>query len=147
MTNQRFIELSNGSLIDLSQVEMVSAMGGEMINRRYAVSFRSGANVEICENRDDFAHMRRQEFVDKLLNQNTQTMNQIVVRHAKDDFDALLTAQGFEDAGATVISISLNHTKEPDSTSRFLVFARYDSTMVTVHLMDHCINRSLSKGN
>ena len=49
---------------------------------------------------------------------------QIICRHARDDYSALMTAQGMEDAGADVFSITLN--TETNSATRFVVFAKYD---------------------
>jgi hypothetical protein len=69
----------------------------------------------------------------------------IIVRHAKDDFGALLTAQGIEDAGAQVFSVTLNHTHNHThyETRRFLVFARYDPDSVTPDQIDEHIQKLL----
>ena len=51
-----------------------------------------------------------------------------MVRHARDDFEAMLTAQGMEKAGAEVISIAYNGEHQQQGamipSSRFVVFAR-----------------------
>lgn len=65
----------------------------------------------------------------------------IIVRHAADDFGALLTAQGMEDAGAQVFSVTLNHTHY--EARRFLVFARYDPDSVTPDQIDEHIQKLL----
>ena len=55
-------------------------------------------------------------------------MTKIMVRKARDDFEALLTAQGMEKAGATVISIAYDGEHQLDGamipTSKFVVWAR-----------------------
>jgi hypothetical protein len=66
---------------------------------------------------------------------------QIIVRHAKDDFYALMTAQGMEDAGAEVFSITLNQTTQ--RMLQFLVFAKYDPNKITPDGIDACIQKQL----
>ncbi len=55
-------------------------------------------------------------------------MTKIMVRKARDDFEALLTAQGMEKVGATVISIAYDgeHTQQGAMIpcSKFVVWAR-----------------------
>lgn len=52
----------------------------------------------------------------------------LMVRHADNDFFAILTANAMEDAGAVVISIAYNGQHKPfgamEPSSRFVVFAR-----------------------
>ena len=53
----------------------------------------------------------------------------IIVRNAVDDFYAFLTAQGMEDAGATVFSISYDGQHQQQGAlipcSKFIVWASY----------------------
>lgn len=66
---------------------------------------------------------------------------QIIVRHAQDDFFALMTAQGMEDAGAEVFSVTLNQTTQ--RMLKFLIFAKYDAIKVTPEAIDACIQKRL----
>ena len=66
---------------------------------------------------------------------------QIIVRHAEDDFFALMTAQGMEDAGAEVFSITPNQTTQ--RMLKFLIFAKYDAGKVTPEVIDDCIQKRL----
>jgi len=66
---------------------------------------------------------------------------QIIVRHAQDDFFALMTAQGMEDAGAEVFSITPNQTTQ--RMLKFLIFAKYDASKVTPEAIDACIQKQL----
>jgi hypothetical protein len=66
---------------------------------------------------------------------------QIIVRHAQDDFYALMMAQGMEDAGAEVFSITLNQTTQ--RMLKFLVFAKYDPIKTTTKEIDACIEKRL----
>lgn len=49
---------------------------------------------------------------------------EIICRGARDAYAAYMTAQGMEDAGADVFSITLNAGANP--MTQFLVFAKYD---------------------
>ena len=55
-------------------------------------------------------------------------MSEIIVRRARDEFDALLTAEGMERADAEVISIAYDgEHQQPGAMvpcSKFVVFAR-----------------------
>ena len=70
-------------------------------------------------------------------------MSEIIVRKARDDFDALLTAQGMERAGAEVISIA--HDGEHRQwgamvpCSKFVIFARVPDD-VKIDDVDKCID-------
>lgn len=66
---------------------------------------------------------------------------QIIVRHAQDDFFALMTAQGMKDAGAEVFSVTLNQTTQ--RMLKFLIFAKYDASKVTPEAIDACIQKRL----
>jgi hypothetical protein len=64
-------------------------------------------------------------------------MAQVMVRHAEDDFRALQTAQGMEEAGATVFSIV---NLGSDRKFNLAVFARFDAP-VSIDRVDKAINR------
>lgn len=69
--------------------------------------------------------------------------NKIILRHAKDGYHALLTAQGMEDANASVFSIT--HT---DSTVvPFIVWAKYDENEISPDHIDDCINFRMKNAN
>ena len=64
-------------------------------------------------------------------------MAQVLVRHAEDDFRALQTAQGMEQAGATVFSIvNLGSNRQ----FNLAIFARFDAP-VTVNAVDEAIRQ------
>ena len=66
---------------------------------------------------------------------------EIICRHAKNDFEALMTAQGMEDAGASVFSITLNSGND---SFRFIVFAKYDpACIVSPDKIDVAIEKRL----
>jgi hypothetical protein len=72
---------------------------------------------------------------------------QIICRHAYTDFNALEIAQGMENAGASVFSItSINIPRERSFFDKeiypfsFIVWARYDLP-VTVNSIDHEIRK------
>lgn len=58
-------------------------------------------------------------------------MAKIMVRHANNDFEAMLTAQGMESAGADVFSITHNGMHQPFGamapSSKFVVWAKVAS--------------------
>lgn len=66
----------------------------------------------------------------------------IICRHANNDLHALWTAQGMENAGASVISISHNGMRHPDGalipSSSFIVWGRYEAP-VTPDKIDEAI--------
>ena len=64
-------------------------------------------------------------------------MAQVIVRHARDDFYALLTAQGMEDAGAKVFSM----TVLPNGW--FDIWAKYDSAMTNPDKIDESIDNAI----
>jgi hypothetical protein len=68
-------------------------------------------------------------------------MADIICRHAQDDFFALMTAQGMEDAACYVFSV----TYVPSAPSRlsWVVWGRYQSTETTPKEIDKCIERRL----
>lgn len=63
---------------------------------------------------------------------------QVICRHAKDDFEALMTAQGMEDAGATVFSVVW--TGRSDTVLSYVVFAKYEAP-TTPDVIDDMIKR------
>jgi len=65
---------------------------------------------------------------------------QVICRHAKDDFEALMTAQGMEDAGAFVFSIVW--TGRDGTTLAYAVFAKYQAP-TTPEVIDNRIARRL----
>ena len=71
---------------------------------------------------------------------------QILSRHANSDFIAYQTAQGMENAGATVFSVTHNGMKKGygaiDPSSRFIVWCAYASP-VTADLIDHAIGKEM----
>jgi hypothetical protein len=68
---------------------------------------------------------------------------QVICRHAKDDFEALMTAQGMEDAGAYVFSIVW--TGRSDTMMAYAVFAKYEGP-TTPEVVDEMINRRMFLG-
>jgi hypothetical protein len=58
-------------------------------------------------------------------------MAKIMVRHANNDFEAMLTAQGMEEAGADVFSITHDGMHQPFGamipSSKFVVWAKVAS--------------------
>lgn len=58
-------------------------------------------------------------------------MTRIMVRHANNDFEAMLTAQGMENAGADVFSITHAGMHQPlgalAPSSKFVVWAKVPS--------------------
>ncbi len=72
----------------------------------------------------------------------------IICRHAVDDFDALDIAQGMEHAGATVVSITFNGLSAPLGTGAtrptFIVWATYAAPL-TPDLIDASIEAEASK--
>jgi hypothetical protein len=67
--------------------------------------------------------------------------NQIILRHAKSDFDCLMVAQGMEDAGATVISVSPCYPNT--DMMKFMVIARYNNEETTPDKIDDQIHLQL----
>jgi hypothetical protein len=68
-------------------------------------------------------------------------MAEIICRHAQDDFFALMTAQGMEDAGCCVFSVT--HVPSAPSRLGWVVWGRYQSTETTPVEIDKCIERRL----
>lgn len=66
---------------------------------------------------------------------------QIILRHAESDFTALMVAQGMENAGAVVISVSpcYPHTE----MMKFMVFARFNLDEVAISDIDKEISKML----
>jgi hypothetical protein len=73
------------------------------------------------------------------LNERLGAMAKVMVRHAEDDFRALQTAQGMEEAGATVFSIvNLGEKRQ----FNLAVFARFDEP-ITCNAVDEVIKRTM----
>jgi len=68
-------------------------------------------------------------------------MTQIMCRYAKDDFCALMTAQGMEDAGCCVFSIT--HVPNAQLMLRWVIWGRFHKTKTTVEEIDRCIEKKL----
>lgn len=72
----------------------------------------------------------------------------IMVRHANSDFDAMITANGMEEAGASVFSITHDGMYRPFGamapSSRFVVWAKVNSD-ADIDAVDDAIRRELSK--
>lgn len=72
----------------------------------------------------------------------------IILRHANTDFDALTIAQGMENAGACVISVSQNGMTQPEDgmapTVKFIVWAKYEDPLTTGEI-DDAINREFER--
>jgi hypothetical protein len=61
-------------------------------------------------------------------------MKHILIRHAEDDFHAMVIAQGMTNAGAEVISVAFNGTRKGGfngsiDISRFIVFGRFEDPL------------------
>ena len=69
-------------------------------------------------------------------------MKQIICRHAEDDFNALMVAQGMADAKADVFSVVCTGRK---NMLAYVVFANYE-TPVTSDSIDEAINLRLFPG-
>ena len=65
-------------------------------------------------------------------------MKQVILRHAESDYDALMVAQGMEDAGANVFSVAWNG--KPGTMLAFAVMGKYCDP-VTVEAIDEAIER------
>jgi hypothetical protein len=69
-----------------------------------------------------------------------------MVRSAPNDFDAMRTAQGMENAGATVISITYNGQHQPfgalEPSSKFVVWARVPDS-INIDDVDAAIDKEL----
>ena len=65
---------------------------------------------------------------------------QVITRDASDDFYVLLTAQGMEDAGATVVSVF-------PVSGYFRVLSVYDPEKTTCDVIDGCIEEQINKHN
>ena len=61
---------------------------------------------------------------------------QILLRSALNDFDVILTAQGMEDAGATVVSVF-------PVSGWFQVLCSYDPDKSTPDNIDECIGKQI----
>jgi hypothetical protein len=68
-------------------------------------------------------------------------MAEIVCRHAEDDFFALMTAQGMEDANCCVFSIT--HVPGAPSMLKWIVWGRFDPAKTTFDKIDVCIKKRL----
>ena len=66
-----YLKFSSGHVIDLTQVEYVSPLTGDSSYRRYVIRFRSGAEQDVCEERESYslATMTRDDFLEKLFQQ------------------------------------------------------------------------------
>lgn len=72
-------------------------------------------------------------------------MANIIMRSAQDDFYALLTAQGMENAGANVFSISNRNMDASDSSLiplKFIVWAKHNNSL-TVEKIDEFIDAEI----
>lgn len=73
-----------------------------------------------------------------------------MVRRADNDFDALCIAQGMENAGATVFSITHNGMHKPlgaiDPSSRLFVWAKVEYDW-QINEVDHAIDKERNKTN
>jgi hypothetical protein len=72
----------------------------------------------------------------------------IICRQAEDDFNAFLIAQGMENAGAEVFSISHNGMHQRFGamipSAKFIVWARYEAP-VTPNGIDEMISREMEE--
>ena len=66
------------------------------------------------------------------------TYQRVITRDASDDFYVLLTAQGMEDAGATVVSVF-------PVSGYFRVLSVYDPEKTTHDVIDGCISEQIDK--
>lgn len=71
-------------------------------------------------------------------------MSKIIMRHGRDDFDAFRIAQGMENAGAQVFSISPNGTHQLEGAlipcTKFIVWAKFEDP-VTPDQIDAMIEK------
>jgi hypothetical protein len=68
-------------------------------------------------------------------------MAEIICRHAQDDFCALMTAQGMEDASCYTFSITHIPTAQP--MPHWVVWGRFHPAETTVAEIDKCIKKRL----
>jgi hypothetical protein len=68
-------------------------------------------------------------------------MAEIMCRHALDDFSALMTAQGMEDAGCCAFSIT--HVPNAQPALRWVIWGRFHPTETTYEEIDRCIKKRL----
>lgn len=73
----------------------------------------------------------------------------IIVRHAQNDLDALRTAQGMENAGASVFSIAHDGMHQPYGamipSSKFVVWAKYDESATSPDRIDEAIEKEFAQ--
>jgi hypothetical protein len=68
-------------------------------------------------------------------------MAEIIYRHARDDFRALMTAQGMEDAACYAFSIA--HVPSAQPMLRWVIWGRFHPTETTIEEIDRCIKKRL----
>lgn len=74
------------------------------------------------------------------INQGPRKPMEIIMRHASDDLDALHVTRGMEEAGAQVISLCPNNTKQSSSVLKFIVLARFDTSVTSFDEIDRLIS-------
>ena len=68
-------------------------------------------------------------------------MNEIICRHASSNFNCLMTAQGMEDAGCSVISITIDHgAPQP---MQWIAWGRYKPGKTSPEQIDQSIIKRL----
>jgi len=65
----------------------------------------------------------------------------IILRHAKSDFCALMTAQGMEDAGCCVLSVT--YVSDAPPMLSWVVLGRFRPADTTIEEIDKCIEQRL----
>lgn len=74
---------------------------------------------------------------------------QIIARHARSDFHAVVTAQGIVNAGASVLSVTYDGMHQPDGamipSSKFVVFAQFDDTTTSYDKIDEEVEKERVK--
>lgn len=74
---------------------------------------------------------------------------QIIVRNANNDFDALRTAQGMENAGASVFSVAHAGMHQPYGamapSAKFVVFAKFDDATTSYDAIDAAIEKEFGE--
>lgn len=81
-----------------------------------------------------------------LLEEHTKTMNRILLRNAADEHEAWKTAEGMEDAGCYVFSVTVNPHLPRDSVLKWAVWGRYDDDLVCPDEVDAEIDKRLFPG-
>lgn len=69
-------------------------------------------------------------------------MSDVMLRHAKDDYEALLTAMAMQSVGADVFCVTCDPTQK---YQRYIVWCKYDASCITTDAIDRAIEIGVGK--